>query len=127
MDLFKLKWTGRVRDAYELLPPSNSRNDGATPDDDAHDNIHGRRPASSCLRSVRRIVSALVVVFILSVLYKYYGKRGEDSNPPLYEEYRQRERTLPQHNMSLPYPEGSHAKFLWAANHGECKNALAFQ
>ncbi|KAJ7765284.1 hypothetical protein B0H16DRAFT_1661582 [Mycena metata] len=38
--------------------------------------------------------------------------------PPLYEEYRERERHLPQHNLSLPYPDGSHAKFLWAANHG---------
>ncbi|KAJ7701184.1 hypothetical protein B0H17DRAFT_924778 [Mycena rosella] len=38
--------------------------------------------------------------------------------PPLYEAYHERERNLPQHNMSLPYPEGAHAKFLWAANHG---------
>ncbi|KAJ7785211.1 hypothetical protein DFH07DRAFT_975793, partial [Mycena maculata] len=39
--------------------------------------------------------------------------------PPLYEEYRELERNLPQHNLSLPYPEGTHAKFLWAANHGD--------
>ncbi|KAJ7692998.1 hypothetical protein B0H17DRAFT_1159545 [Mycena rosella] len=32
--------------------------------------------------------------------------------------YRERERLLPQHNLSLPYPEGGHAKFLWVANHG---------
>ncbi|KAJ7916092.1 hypothetical protein B0H13DRAFT_2451325 [Mycena leptocephala] len=38
--------------------------------------------------------------------------------PPLYEEYREQERNFPQHNLSLPYPDGSHAKFLWAANHG---------
>ncbi|KAJ6516863.1 hypothetical protein C8R47DRAFT_1172918 [Mycena vitilis] len=39
--------------------------------------------------------------------------------PPLYEEYHERERTLPQHDPSLPYPDGASAKFLWAANHGE--------
>ncbi|KAJ7513035.1 hypothetical protein B0H11DRAFT_16379 [Mycena galericulata] len=32
--------------------------------------------------------------------------------PPLYEEYHERETNLPQYNMALPYPEGSHAKFL---------------
>ncbi|KIK49046.1 hypothetical protein CY34DRAFT_797425 [Suillus luteus UH-Slu-Lm8-n1] len=37
--------------------------------------------------------------------------------PPLYEEYHDFERSLPQHNLSLPFPEGRDAKFFWAANH----------
>ncbi|KAF8215071.1 hypothetical protein K438DRAFT_1460844, partial [Mycena galopus ATCC 62051] len=36
--------------------------------------------------------------------------------PPSYKIYHGRERRLPQHNLSLPYPDGSHAKFLWADN-----------
>jgi hypothetical protein len=39
------------------------------------------------------------------------------SLPPLYEEYHDYERHLPQHNLSLPFPEGRDAKFFWAANH----------
>lgn len=39
-------------------------------------------------------------------------------DPPLYDKYHERERNFPQHNQSLPYPDGSHAKFLWADNHG---------
>ncbi|KAG2147827.1 uncharacterized protein EDB93DRAFT_1145545 [Suillus bovinus] len=39
------------------------------------------------------------------------------SLPPLYEEYHDYERRLPQHNLSLPFPEGRDAKFFWAANH----------
>lgn len=39
------------------------------------------------------------------------------SLPPLYEVYHDYERHLPQHNLSLPFPEGRDAKFFWAANH----------
>jgi hypothetical protein len=35
----------------------------------------------------------------------------------LYEAYHDYERHLPQHNLSLPFPEGRDAKFFWAANH----------
>jgi hypothetical protein len=52
------------------------------------------------------------------------GNDDPPRDPPLYEEYRERERHLPQHNASLPYPEGSHAKFLWADNHGSCTSLL---
>ncbi|KAK7055711.1 hypothetical protein R3P38DRAFT_2848631 [Favolaschia claudopus] len=43
---------------------------------------------------------------------------GQARPPPLYEAYHERERHFPQHNLSLPDPEGSHAKYLWADNHG---------
>ncbi|KAF7298655.1 hypothetical protein MIND_00812700 [Mycena indigotica] len=38
--------------------------------------------------------------------------------PPLYSSYRTRERLFQQHNLSAPYPNGKHAKYLWMANHG---------
>ncbi|KAG0696006.1 hypothetical protein DFH29DRAFT_243008 [Suillus ampliporus] len=41
----------------------------------------------------------------------------QHSLPPLYEEYHDYERHLPQHNLSLPFPEGRDTKFFWAANH----------
>ena len=48
-------------------------------------------------------------------------REAEDNSrtrlPPLYESYHDYERHLPQHNLSLPYPEGRDAKFFWAANH----------
>lgn len=37
--------------------------------------------------------------------------------PPSYSSYHERERRLPQHSLSLPPPEGRHAKFFWARNH----------
>lgn len=44
---------------------------------------------------------------------------GEETDlPPLYRQYTEYERGLPQHNPALPYPEGRHAKFIFFANHG---------
>lgn len=37
--------------------------------------------------------------------------------PPLYPEYREFERHLPQHDPNLPYPEGSKGKYFLIANH----------
>lgn len=37
--------------------------------------------------------------------------------PPLYQEYVAYEDALPQHDDSLPFPEGSNAKFVFFANH----------
>lgn len=37
--------------------------------------------------------------------------------PPLYQRYTAYEQSLPQHNDSLPFPEGSDAKFIYFANH----------
>jgi len=37
--------------------------------------------------------------------------------PPTYQEYIDYERNFPQHDLSLPSPEGRHAKFLWVRNH----------
>ncbi|KAF9451156.1 hypothetical protein P691DRAFT_797246 [Macrolepiota fuliginosa MF-IS2] len=42
----------------------------------------------------------------------------EDPRPPLYQRYTAYETALPQHDESSPYPEGSHTKFIFFANHG---------
>ncbi|KAF7335804.1 hypothetical protein MVEN_02236400 [Mycena venus] len=46
------------------------------------------------------------------------GPSAASGDPPRYKKYHEQERNLPQHNMSLPYPDGSHAKFLWVHSHG---------
>ncbi|KAG1738934.1 uncharacterized protein EDB91DRAFT_1288158 [Suillus paluster] len=56
--------------------------------------------------SLTRRCSRLLVGLIKSTHYRR-----------LYEEYHEYERRLPQHNLSLPFPEGRDAKFFWAANH----------
>ncbi|THH30230.1 hypothetical protein EUX98_g3949 [Antrodiella citrinella] len=42
---------------------------------------------------------------------------GDYPLPPLYRYYHEKEASLSQHDPSLPYPEGSNAKFLWLPNH----------
>ncbi len=37
--------------------------------------------------------------------------------PPLYKEYYKYERNLPQHDLSLPFPEGATGRYLYPANH----------
>lgn len=37
--------------------------------------------------------------------------------PPLYPQYREYERQLPQHDLNLAYPEGSSGKYFLIANH----------
>ena len=47
---------------------------------------------------------------------------GDYPLPPLYRYYHEQELALPQHDPSLPSPEGANAKFLWLPNHvhSEC-------
>lgn len=99
--------------------------------------VSDTRPASTS-RILRRRCRLLVILFLssLALLWFYSHSRhtGEDlpaseeipadhSLPPLYEAYHDYERHLPQHNLSLPFPEGRDAKFFWAPNHvtGECR------
>ncbi|KAI0372005.1 hypothetical protein BV20DRAFT_135882 [Pilatotrama ljubarskyi] len=37
--------------------------------------------------------------------------------PPLYSRFHEAELRLPQHNASLPFPEGREGRYLWVANH----------
>ncbi|EGN95083.1 hypothetical protein SERLA73DRAFT_187372 [Serpula lacrymans var. lacrymans S7.3] len=68
----------------------------------------------------------VVVIGALGLLFFFYGREAgkieipsirSGTVPPLYEKYHEYERHLPQHNLSLPFPEGRDAKFFWAANH----------
>lgn len=79
---------------------------------------------SSCLprRYGRLLVAGAVFLSILGLLYSYNQESTSffdlyDGTPPSYSKYHEHERNLPQHNLSLPAPEGRHAKFFWARNH----------
>lgn len=90
-------------------------------------------PSRQCFSKRCRVLSFLFAAFWLLVLFyarrppataplSSYWKDLEDSFtsfrlPPLYEAYHDYERHLPQHNLSLPYPEGRDAKFFWVAGH----------
>lgn len=87
------------------------------------------RPPSTS-RIPKRCCRLLVFLFLSfsALVWLYTQRPGEDSPssevdaphhslPPLYEAYHDYERRLPQHNLSLPFPEGRDAKFFWAPNH----------
>ncbi|KAL0955215.1 hypothetical protein HGRIS_004118 [Hohenbuehelia grisea] len=52
-----------------------------------------------------------------AVLLPINSTDADGSLPPMYERFHEYERNLPQHNESLPAPEGKNARFLWVANH----------
>lgn len=87
------------------------------------------RGLSNFLRRFLRLLLALVGVSVVFALFVFHRRRSREAKkepepwPPLYPEYTEWERRLPQHNMSLPSPEGEHAKFLWIPNHTQCKRA----
>ncbi|KIK92982.1 hypothetical protein PAXRUDRAFT_34289 [Paxillus rubicundulus Ve08.2h10] len=77
---------------------------------------------------LRRRFRLLAVLFVSCwALFWFYNQQNilsptqdnltDHSLPPLYEAYHDFERHLPQHNLSLPFPEGRDAKFFWPANH----------
>ncbi|KAH0836495.1 hypothetical protein J3R83DRAFT_8131 [Lanmaoa asiatica] len=91
--------------------------------------VSDTRPASTS-RPFKRCCRLLIILFLsfwaLVWLYNRYpeeGSPGSEENaadhalPPLYEAYHDYERRLPQHNLSLPFPEGRDAKFFWVPNH----------
>ncbi|KAG1878746.1 hypothetical protein C8R48DRAFT_688255 [Suillus tomentosus] len=116
MQSFKLSFKGNVypRSDNSTLPLSNSDT------------------RSSLSRfSLTRRCTRLLMGLILVCLFLFFSRTkatapfrlqeqslaADHSLPPLYEEYHDYERHLPQHNLSLPFPEGRDAKFFWAANH----------
>ncbi|KAF9219945.1 hypothetical protein BS17DRAFT_788327 [Gyrodon lividus] len=87
-----------------------------------------RASPGSCLP--KRCFRLLIILFLSSwaLLWFYNHQNGDLSSPsegnttdhslpPLYEAYHDFERHLPQHNLSLSFPEGRDVKFFWAANH----------
>lgn len=85
-------------------------------------------------RYTRAMVAGLATVSFLLLFYKFESLGTEQMDlipgvqesdlPPLYEQYNEYERLLPQHDMSLPSPEGKHAKFLFFANHAHSQCRL---
>ena len=43
-------------------------------------------------------------------------KQEEDVELPTYERFYEMERNYPQHDKSLPYPEGENGRFVWVSN-----------
>ncbi|KAG1817145.1 uncharacterized protein BJ212DRAFT_1351237 [Suillus subaureus] len=76
-----------------------------------------------CTRLLTGLILVCLFLFFSSIKATGPSRAQEQSLaeqhslPPLYEEYHDYERHLPQHNLSLPFPEGRDAKFFWAANH----------
>ncbi|KAF7360689.1 hypothetical protein MVEN_00800700 [Mycena venus] len=61
-----------------------------------------------------------IIQHVVRVNYNYYiadrGPWGTDDGPPKYLALRQWEATLPQHDLSLPPPEGKHGRYVKFSN-----------
>ncbi|THH11621.1 hypothetical protein EW145_g565 [Phellinidium pouzarii] len=80
---------------------------------------HPRRHAKSCLAA---LVLFSVFCFLWSAgltssLRNTLDYPRNNGLPPLYKEWYELERKLPQHNDSLPYPEGANGRYFYASNH----------
>ncbi|KAI0646357.1 hypothetical protein C8Q79DRAFT_1050023 [Trametes meyenii] len=79
----------------------------------------GLRRVSHFLSVRRRLRALLVVLGLLAcagaAALAYYV--FTIPLPPLYSRFHEAELALPQHNVSLPFPEGREGKYLWIANH----------
>lgn len=77
----------------------------------------------------KNVLFVVVLGFLLvSGLYFFrcssFIQPGDYPLPPLYRYYHEQDVALPQHDPTLPYPEGSNAKFLWLPNHVHSKQSL---
>ena len=121
---------------YDLLPSSER---GGVPAAAAA-LAGGTRKVSfgSWVRRRRRLVFASVcIVVVVSLWTAYYLIRhpefwrrttilkiiGPPTLPPLYPEWREAERWLPQQNVADPFVGGR--KYLWLANHPQCESVCA--
>ncbi|KAI0674359.1 hypothetical protein C8Q78DRAFT_589150 [Trametes maxima] len=98
---------------YDLLP---SNAPGGSPKSPRA--CTGLRRISYLLSVRRRLRTLLVVLGLLvsaagALAYYIYTI----PLPPLYSRFHRAELALPQHNVSLLFPEGREGKYLWVANH----------
>jgi hypothetical protein len=67
-------------------------------------------------RTVRGHPGSCLAVTLLTILWAvwlvFFKQHGPGSGPPQWTELREYERTLPQHNLSLPLPEGRHGRYV---------------
>lgn len=94
--------------------------------------LHSRRHARACFGLALFSLGCLIFTFDVQLNWRQsifplqteppmtdsVGKSGNDVNlPPLYEEWYEYERRLPQHNVSLSFPEGANGLYFYPANH----------
>ncbi len=113
-DIFNSRLTvDRGRTRYDFLPSSSSSRSGSPK------GPHGTWRSCCHVFSMCRRMKILLLVFALlataSVAALTYVLNY--SLPPLYGRFHQAELALPQHDVSLPLPEGAHGRYLWVANH----------
>ncbi|RDX54563.1 hypothetical protein OH76DRAFT_976578 [Lentinus brumalis] len=113
-DIFNSRLTvDRGRTRYDLLPSSSSSRSGSPK------GPHGTWKSCCHVFSIRRRLKTVLLVFALlataSVAALTYVLNYP--LPPLYGRFHQAELALPQHDASLPLPEGAHGRYLWVANH----------
>jgi hypothetical protein len=67
-------------------------------------------------RTVRGHPGSCFAVTLLTILWAvwlvFFKQHGPGNGPPQWTELREYERTLPQHNLSLPLPEGRHGRYV---------------
>jgi len=86
------------------------------------------------LRNLLLFLALLALLYLLRVYTSPRSDSGEDilvylrglpnpergPNPPLFYEWHDRERRLPQHNLDLPYPQGREGRYIRFASQGNC-------
>lgn len=111
-------WRHRLQRSPAYLPTSTSRrNLNLSP--------HRRRRhwrLAVTKRCGRLSVFCFIALSVVGLLSAFRTGRLDvlfvGPHSTLYDQYHDYERNLPQHDLSLPFPEGKHAKFVWFANHG---------
>ena len=90
----------------------------------------GRHPFSTYVpRRLIRLLTAIVFACVLGVflLRSYVWQESahlvllspdrDETLPPNYHDWYEKEKSLPQHDIALPYPQGREGHYLWIANH----------
>lgn len=109
---------------YELLPP----NTNTMP--------LQRLSRISHMRRKTLFLACISVPLLLFGLYYHYHEHVEavvqtvkemvtDKLPPNYERFYDMERKYPQHDITLPYPEGQYGRYLWVSNQHWGKHAFS--
>ncbi|THH18168.1 hypothetical protein EW146_g2770 [Bondarzewia mesenterica] len=122
---------GLLKVKFKVRTPSLRSNNLPCPATSPASASTAHRRTSSLPRRPLRCLSITVLLFLAAfLLLRSY--RTEDASstiwlpppltvrpslPPNYYDWYEREKQLPQHDVSLPYPQGREGKYLWIANH----------
>ena len=105
---------------YELLPSSNG-----------HSSALQRLGRRTTLRRKIFILACVSLPLLMLIVYYQYPhhvasavdavaekakETVEGMTLPTYERFYEMERNYPQHNPSLPFPEGENGRFVWVSN-----------